>query len=307
MKFAVMATGGVGGYFGARLAAAGEDVHFIARGAHLEVLRKEGLTLHSANGDLRLARVSATDDPSSIGAADIVIFAVKQYDTAVAARAIVPLMGAETAVITLQNGVDKDDRLAAILGPNRVMGGVAYIAAAAVAAPGVITHVGTLARIIFGELDGAATARAKRFLAACQKAAIDATLSTHIATDLWAKFALLSAFSGVGSLTRKPIGMIRSDPDLRKVLSDAIAEAIAVARAKGAELGRDYLARQMGLVDGFAPETQSSMQMDLAQGRRLELEWMSGAVARLGDALGVPTPVHHVIYAALKSEADGRR
>jgi len=305
MKIAIMATGGVGGYFGARLAAAGEDVRFIARGAHLAALQNHGLTLKSANGDLHLQPVSATADPATIGTVDIVIFAVKQYDTASAAKLIAPLVGAGTGVISLQNGMDRDERLVAILGREHVIGGAAYITGAEVAAPGVITHVGKVARIVFGEFDGGISARDERFLAACKNAGIDALLSTDIAKELWAKFALLSAFSGVTCVLRKPAGPILSDPDTRKFLTDAIAETVAVAKAKGVDLGADYVARQMNFTGSVAPETKSSMQMDLEAGRRLELEWMSGAVARFGDELGVPTPVHHFICAALKLDAGG--
>jgi 2-dehydropantoate 2-reductase len=200
MKIAIVATGGVGGYFGARLAAAGEDVHFIACGQHLAALRANGLVLKSANGDLHLQSVSATDDPASIGTVDIVIFAVKQYDTESAARLIKPALGADTAAITLQNGMDKDEWRRAVLGDGHVMDGAAYIADAKVASPGVITHVGKVARIVFGEADGSRSARGERFLAACKNAGIEATFSTEIAKELWAKFALLSAWTGVSSV-----------------------------------------------------------------------------------------------------------
>jgi 2-dehydropantoate 2-reductase len=305
MKIAIMATGGVGGYFGARLAAAGEDVHFIARGAHLAALRANGLTLKSANGDLHLKPVAATDDPASIGVVDIVLFAVKQYDTEAAAKLIAPLIGADTAVVTVQNGMARRERLQSIVGRDHAMGGAAYITGAGIASAGVITHVGKVARIVFGEFDGASSARAGRFLAACKKAAIDAVLSTDIAREMWLKFGLLAAFSGVSSVIRKPVGAILADPDTRKLLTDALAEAVKVAEAKGFDLGADYAARQLSFLGSAPPETKSSMQMDLEQGRRLELEWMSGAVARFGDELGVPTPIHHVLYAALKLDANG--
>jgi 2-dehydropantoate 2-reductase len=306
MKIAIMATGGVGGYFGARLAASGEEVHFIARGAHLAALRANGLTLKSANGDLHLQPVSTTDDPARIGPVDIVIFAVKQYDTEAAARLIKPLLGADTAAVTLQNGMDKDERLRSVLGRDHVMDGAAYITGAAVAAPGVIIHAGKVARMIFGEVDGRKSARGERLLAACKKAGIDAVFSADVDRELWAKFALLSAFSGVTSLLRKPIGPILADPDTRKLLTDAIAETVAVAAAKGIDLGDDYLSRQVAFSAGVPPETKSSMQMDLEAGRRLELDWMSGAVGAIGNALGVPTPIHRVIYAALKPYANGQ-
>jgi 2-dehydropantoate 2-reductase len=307
MKIAIMATGGVGGYFGARLAAAGEDVHFIARGAHLAALREKGLSLKSANGDLHLQPVAVTEDPARIGTVDIVIFAVKQYDTESAAWLITPLIGTDTAAITLQNGMDRDERLRAVLGRDHVIDGAAYIAGAGVASPGVISHVGKVARIIFGEADGARSARGERFLAACKNAGIDANLSTEIAKELWRKFALLSAFSGVSSVLRQPVGAIAADADTRRLFIDALSETIAVAKAKGIDLGADYLTQQLNFLDSVPPETKSSMQMDLEAGRRLELDWMSGAVARIGDELGVPTPVHHFIYAVLKLYAGGSR
>jgi len=241
MKIVMMATGGVGGYYGARLAAAGEDVHFIARGAHLAAIRSNGLKLTSGDGDLHLRSVSVTDDPAKLGNADIVIFAVKQYDTETAARLITPLVGDKTAVITVQNGTDPQERLQTIVGRNHVMGGTTYIIGAKVASPGIITHVGSMERLVFGEFDGRKSERAEQFLAACKKANINGVLSPDIAKDVWAKFALLSAFSGVTSMARKPIGAIIGDPDTRKLLGDAIAETAAVAKAKGIDLGADYV------------------------------------------------------------------
>jgi 2-dehydropantoate 2-reductase len=263
--------------------------------------------LKSANGDLHLQPVSATDDPASIGTVDIVIFAVKQYDTESAAKLIKPAIGADTAAITLQNGMDKDERLRAVLGRDHVMDGAAYIGGAGIASPGVITHVGKVARIVFGEADGSWSTRGERFLAACKNADIDATLSTEIARELWAKFALLSAFSGVSSVLRQPVGEIGGDGDTRKLFADAIMESVTIAKAKGVDLGDDYLAQQWNFLDRVPPETKSSMQMDLEAGRRLELDWMSGAVASISDELGVPTPIHHFMYAALKLYAGGSR
>jgi 2-dehydropantoate 2-reductase len=307
MKIAIMATGGVGGYFGARLAAAGEEVHFIARGAHLAALRANGLTLNSANGDLHLQPVSATDNPATIGAVDIVLFAVKQYDTETAANQIKPLIGDDTAVITLQNGMDKNERLSAIVGRDHVLGGAAYILGAEIAAPGIISHVGKVARIAFGERDGQRTARAARFLAACKSAGIDAALSADIAKELWSKFTMLSAFSGVSTVTRKPAGAIMADPDTKKLMIDAMTEAAAVGRAKGIDLGDDFVPRQTAFYGQMALDAKASMLLDLENGRRLELEFLSGAVARIGDELGVPTPAHHFIYAALKLWENGTR
>jgi 2-dehydropantoate 2-reductase len=306
MKIAIMATGGVGGYFGARLAAAAEDVHFIARGPHLAALRAAGLELRSANGDLHLRSVQATDDPATIGLVDIVIFAVKQYDTETAARIIVPLIGEATAVISVQNGIDRHEWLQKILGRKHVMGGATYITGAQIVSPGVISHRGSIARLVFGEYDGSISARGERFLETCKKADIDAVFSANVAKDMWAKLVMLSAFSGVTSLLRKPAGAIMNDPQNRKLLTDAMMETAAVAKAKGIDLGTDYVERHQNFYASIPADTKSSMLMDLETGRRLELDWLSGAVAGFGGELGVATPTHHLIYAALKHKANGR-
>ena len=295
MKIVMMATGGVGGYYGARLAAGGHDVYFIARGAHLAALRTDGLKLISANGDLHLRSVHATDEPATVGTADIVIFAVKQYDTKTAAELVVPVIGDETAVISIQNGMDPRERLKSIVGREHVMGGTTYITGAKVISPGIITHTGTIARLVFGEYDGSVSMRGERFLDACKTAGIDALFSADIGKEMWAKFALLSAFSGVSGMLRKAAGPIMSDPDSRKLLKDAIAETVAVAKAKGIDLGDDYIARHGDFYGSIPPDTKSSMLMDLENGRRIELNWLSGAVAQFGDELGVPTPTHHAI------------
>jgi 2-dehydropantoate 2-reductase len=306
MKIVMMATGGVGGYYGARLAAGGHDVYFIARGAHLAALRSNGLKLISANGDLHLPSVRATDEPATVGTADIVIFAVKQYDTETAAKLVVPVIGDETAVISIQNGMDPRESLKSIVGRDHVMGGTTYITGAKVISPGIITHTGTIARLVFGEYDGSVSLRGERFLDACKTAGIDALYSADIGKEMWAKFALLSAFSGVSSMLRKAAGPIMSDPDTRKLLKGAIAETVAVAKAKGIDLGDDYVAKHGDFYSSIPPDTKSSMLMDLENGRRIELNWLSGAVAQFGDELGVPTPTHHAIYGALKPAAEGR-
>ena len=306
MKIVMMATGGVGGYFGARLAAADEDVHFIARAAHLAALRTNGLKLISANGDLHLRSVQVTDEPAMIGTADIVIFAVKQYDTETAANLVRLLIGDETAVISIQNGIDPQERLKTIVGREHVMRGATYITGAKVMSPGVITHTGSLARLVFGECDGSLSSRGERFLNACKKAGIDALFSTNVAKEMWAKFALLSAFSGVSTMLHKTVGSIVGNPETRKLLRDAIAETVAVAKAKGIDLGDDFMAKHGDFHSSIPSDTKSSMLMDFENGRPLELNWLSGAVARFGDELGVPTPTHHAIYRALKLAAGGR-
>jgi len=306
MKIVMMATGGVGGYYGARLAAVGEDVGFVARGAHLAALRTNGLKLISANGNLHLRSVHATDDPATIGVADVVILAVKQYHTETAAKLIIPVIGDETAVISIQNGMDPQEKLIRTVGREHVMGGTTYITGAKIMSPGVNTHTGSIARFVFGEFDGVLSLRGERFLGACKKAGIDVVFSTNIAKEMWAKFALLSGFSGVSSMLGKPAGPIMSDPDSRKLLKDAVAETVAVAKAKGIELGDDYVAKHGDFYGSIPPDTKSSMLMDLENGRPLELNWLSGAVAQFGDEVGVPTPTHHAIYSALKFAALGR-
>lgn len=306
MKIAVMATGGVGGYFGARLAASGEEVHFIARGAHLAAIRDGGLRVASANGDLALTPVSVTEDPASIGPVDVVLFAVKLWDLESAAEACRPLLGPETAVIPFVNGIDAEERLVPILGRAHVLGGAAYISAA-IAAPGVIEHTGTAARLVFGEYDGSLSPRARAFEAAGKKAGYSSVLSQDIRRDLWAKMVVLASFSGVTSVTRKPMGPVRGERLTRALLLAAMAEVVAVAAKKGVDLGPDFVDRQHGMIESMPAEMKASMLVDLERGNRLELDWLSGAIARLGDALGVPTPVHHFIEAALTLHKMGAR
>lgn len=304
MKFAMMGSGGVGGYFGGRLAASGHHVTFIARGAHLAAIREGGLRLLSPDGDLTIDPARATDDAAEIGPVDVVLFAVKLYDTEAAGRALEPLIGAETAVLSLQNGVEAEVQLAAIVGPEHVMGGVAQIAAV-IDQPGLIRHSSPFARIIFGELDGRRSRRAEALLAACERAGIDATLSAEIEKEIWIKFVFLATFSAVTTLTGLTAGPIRDDVDLRAVTARALNEVVAVGRAKGIPLELALGAEDLGLIDTLHPEMKSSMAQDLERGKRLELEQLSGAVARMGAALGVATPVHHTVYAALKRHAGG--
>lgn len=304
MRIAIMGAGAVGAYFGARLAAAGADVAFVARGRHLAAIRQEGLRIDSPAGELRLSDVQATDDPAAIGPVDVVLFAVKLWDTEAAAQAVKPLVGPGTAVVTLQNGVTSLDTLTAALGAEHVVGGVAHIAAQ-ISAPGVIHHTGTLARMSFGELDGSRSERLTKFHALAAQAGFDAIFSTDILAMIWEKFTFLAPFSGVTALTRQPVGVIRAVPETRALFLDAVAEVAAVARAKGAHMHEDMVQRIGGLVDGLVPEMKSSMLNDLERGGRLELPWLSGAVARMGRELGVPTPVHRAIAAALTPYADG--
>ena len=305
MRVAIMGTGGVGGYFGARLARGGCEVAFVARGAHLAAIRQNGLKVESPLGDMRLEDARATDDPAAIGPVDLVLFGVKLWDTETAARATAPLVGPRTAVISLQNGVRKDEILRAVLGERAVMGGACYIAAQ-IAAPGVIRHSGTMARIVFGEYDGERSPRAEAILDACRRAGIDAELSADIRRAIWEKFVFLASMSGVTSTMRMPIGPIRSNPQTRAFFHDALREAAAVARAEGVQLPADYADDRLAFGDNLPATMTSSMHNDLERGNRLEVEGLSGDVVARGKAAGIPTPVHRAIYDILALRAAGR-
>ena len=299
MRIAVVGAGGVGGGFGAALAKAGGDVTFIARGAHLAAMKSAGLKVGGPRGDIHLVPTQATDNPASLGTVDIVLFCVKLWDVESAGEKIKPLVGAGTAVIPLQNGVDAHERLIPILGKNAVMGGVAQISASIVA-PGVIAQVGTFMRMVFGELDGRRSQRGEDFLALCLKAGFEATLSEQILTDLWMKFILLASNAGMMALSRQPIGALRDDPDLRPIFVAAYQETIDVGRARGVALPADALERIVELTRHFPPAMKASMALDLDRGNRLEVPWLSGKVAELGRQLGIPTPTHNMVYAMLK-------
>lgn len=305
MRIAVMGSGGVGGYFGARLAMSGFDVSFIARGAHLAALRQNGLRVLSADGNLELAAVVATDDPHDVGLVDLVLFGVKLWDTESAARQLAPMMGSRTAVVSFQNGVSKDDTLRAVLGDRAVMGGVCYIAAS-IAEPGVIRHAGTMQRLVFGEHDGHASTRALAFLAACHAAGINAEISTDIRLAIWEKFVFLVGFSGCTSAIGSAIGPIRKHPQTRALLLDAMREVVAVGRAEGVSLDAQFADQRLAFCDTLPAEMSSSMHHDLQRGSRLELEWLSGEVVRRGAIAGVPTPVNRALNDVLALRSQGR-
>jgi 2-dehydropantoate 2-reductase len=299
MRIAVVGAGGVGGGFGADLAKAGADVIFIARGAHLAAMKSEGLKVQGGRGETHLVPTRATDDPASIGQVDIVLFCVKLWDVESAGQKIRPLIGPDTAVIPLQNGIDAAERLIPILGPDAVMGGVAQISASIVG-PGLIQQVGSFMRMIFGELDGKRRKRAEDFLALCLKAGFDATLSEQILTELWMKFILLAGNASIMALARQPIGRLRDDPDLRPIFIAAYRETIDVGRARGVELPADALEKILDFTGHAPPAMKPSMALDLERGNRLELPWLGGKVVELGHKLGVPTPTHSLMYAMLK-------
>jgi 2-dehydropantoate 2-reductase len=305
MRIAIFGTGGVGGYFGARLAAAGSDVGFIARGAHLAAMREHGLQIKSPLGDLIVPTPKASDDPAAIGPVDVVLFCVKLYDTEAAAARLQPLLGPDTAVISLQNGVDSEARIEAIIGKGHVVGGVAYISAV-LDRPGVMHHLNTQAKLAYGELDGRKTPRLERFHAACQAAGFTCEWSDDINVVIWEKFVMLAAMAAATGVTRSAIGPILADIDTRALFTDAMREVAAVAKAKGVILAPDVVERTLKFAGQLPAAMKASLAHDLDRGNRIEIEGLSGAVMRLGKEAGVPTPVHRAVYAALKLHAGGR-
>lgn len=305
MKIAIMGAGGVGGYFGARLAASGQDVWFIARGAHLQAMRERGLQVCSANGDVLVKPCQATAAPAEVGPADLVVIAVKLWATGEALRDAAPMVGPETAVVSFQNGVEAVDRISAAFGRERTLGGVANIAAV-IEQPGVIRHTGTMAGLTFGELDGSLSRRVQSLAAACEKAGITHKASDDIHKAIWEKYVFLVAASSMTSLTRLPLGPVREDPDTRALMAQIMSEVAAVGRAKGVALDADLVDRLLARLDGLPRVMVASMLGDLERGNRLELPWLAGGVVALGKETGVATPANQFIYAALKLYAGGR-
>ena len=304
MRIAVMAAGAVGGYFGARLVQGGHEVAFVARGRQLEALRGRGLRVESPLGDVHLADVQVTDDPARIGAVDLVLFSVKLWDTLEAAQAVKPLLGADTAVVSFQNGVVKDDILRQALGAGHVIGGLCYIAAT-IAEPGLIRHSGTLQKLVFGEYDGSLSPRVRQFRDACAGSGIDTEVSSQIEQAIWEKFVFLVGLSGTTSLARTPIGPIRSHPRSRSFLHDVMEEVVQVARAQKVPLPPDYADQRLAFTDTVPAGMTSSMHHDLEQGNRLEVPWLSGDVAGRGARLGVATPCNRAIFDILSVHSEG--
>ncbi|QUQ72311.1 ketopantoate reductase family protein [Kutzneria sp. CA-103260] len=305
MRIAVMGTGGVGGYFGARLAAGGHDVAFIARGSQLDALRTKGLHVESPRGDLHLPEVTATDDPGTLDPVDLVLFGVKLWDTEAAAEQIRPLLRAGTAVVSFQNGVVKDEILSRVLGPEHVLGGVCYIAAT-IAEPGVIQHSGPMQKLVFGEYGGKSTPRVEAFRDACVESGIDVEVSPRIERAVWEKFVFLVGLSGTTSLARTPIGPIRANDKSRAFLHDVMEEVVEVARASGVPLPGSYADDRMAFVDTVPATMTSSMHHDLERGNRLEVAWLSGDVVARARKLGVPAPANRAIADLLSVHAAGR-
>jgi 2-dehydropantoate 2-reductase len=304
MKIAVFGVGGVGGYFGARLAAAGCDVTFIARGKHLEAMRRDGLRVVSPLGDVTIPHPNAVDDVREVGKVDLVLVTVKLWDTATVAQALKPLADQGAAVLSFQNGVQKDEILAQHLPASAIIGGVSYIAAV-ISAPGVITHSGTMQKLVFGEYDGTRSARVEALHEACQRAGIASEVSADIRRLIWEKFVFLVGLSGATASIRKPIGPIRENPRTRAFLLDVMREVVAIGRAKGVDLPANFAEDRLAFCDTLPPTMAASMHHDLEHGHRLELPWLSGGVAELGAQLDIPTPRNSAITDILALYADG--
>ena len=304
MKFVIMGAGGVGGFYGARLARGGHDVTFIARGEHLKAIRQNGLRIESPQvGDFEIS-VNATDNPAEAGIADVIWMTVKDYGLEAASESIRPIMGENTVVIPLLNGVTAAERIGQVVGMERVMGGAVYVFANIIA-PGVIRH-GAADSLMFGELSGGITPRGEALQAAMKAAEIETVLSDNMSYLLWQKFLGIGAVSSVCTTARSPIGPLRDDPETLKVFSGFMEEIIALSRAKGIGLKPEAKEMSLKMILGLPPEARPSMLLDLEQGKPMEVEAIQGAAVRLGRELGVPTPLFDLAYAALKPWKDGR-
>lgn len=306
MKIAMMGSGGVGGFFGGRLARAGHDVTFIARGKHLAALREHGLTIENEpQGAIHVAPVRATDDPASVGPVDVVLVSVKLWDTEGALRSIRPMLRPDTAVISLQNGVAKEEMLPRELPAANIMGGVCYVATT-IDRPGVIRQTGTMQRIVVGEYDGSRSARAVALHEALAASGVTAELTTDVRRAIWEKFVFLVALSGATATMRLPIGPIRSNPQTRAFFADLMREAVAVGRALGVALPADYAEQRLAFADGLPADMTASLHHDLERGNPLEVRWLAGGVVELGKKAGVPTPCNRAVHDILILHAEGR-
>jgi 2-dehydropantoate 2-reductase len=306
MRITIVGTGGVGGYFGARLAQGGCDVGFVARGAHLAALREHGLRVESQLGEIHLPRVRVSDDPVVLGPADYVFICVKLWDTEAALRAAAAVVDPETAVISFQNGVQKDDLLRRIVGEKPVIGGVGYIGSK-IGRPGVISHTGTMQRLVFGEYDGTKSPRVVALHEACIRGGINAEISDDIRRAIWEKFVFLVGLSAATTSMRCTLGPIVRNPTTRAFLLDVMREVVAVGRAHGVRLPADFAETRLAFCDGLPPEMNSSMHADLDNGNRLEVDWLSGAVVELGKAVNVPTPMNRAARDILTLYAQGKQ
>ena len=306
MKIIVMGAGAIGCYFGARLAAAGEDVHFIGRGPHLKAMQNRGLRIISPHGDVTLEKVKATDDPTSVGQADFILFCVKLWDTDQAASIVKPMLKPGSAVYSFQNGIYAEGRLCELLEREHVIGGYASTPATVIE-PGVVRQFGQLCTLGFGELDNTRSSRVEAFLQACQRAKIDSLIEPDVEAALWKKFIFITTHSGATSLCRSTEGPIRSDLWGRKLLVGLSTEATAIALAKGIHVPKNYPERVLSDIDELPPDAQGSMYTDLQRGARLELEWLNGLMIKLGEQVSVPTPCHRAVMMGVNLHAAGTR
>jgi len=298
MKILVMGTGGVGGYYGGLLAKEGNDVTFISRGAHLYAIRHEGLKVKSIHGDFTISPANATDNPANVGTVDLILFCVKTYHTDEAAEAIRTAVGPQTAVLSLQNGVDAAERIGKLIGMDHVLGGATWLSSA-VEAPGVIRQVSQFRRIVLGELDGSQSERIQSTYEVLKNTGITVELSENILKVLWPKFVFISAASSLGSLTRLPMGEYRDIPETRAMITSLMREVEALARAQGIRLDENVVQQCLAFIDGAAPHIKASMQLDVEGGRRTEIESMIGVIGRKARDLGLATPVADLVYASL--------
>jgi 2-dehydropantoate 2-reductase len=304
MRIAAMGAGGVGGYFGARLHQAGHDVSFFARGRHLEAIRSNGLKVESAHGNAQL-KVRVLEDPREADVADVVLFAVKLWDTESAAERLRPVVGKDTVVIPFQNGVESIERLRKFFPAQSVLGGSAYIGTR-IKSPGVIEHTGEMARLQFGPVIPVQRPAAERFLEVCKQAGIQAEIPDDIVKANWEKFVFLVGLSSATALARSPIGVVRGDPDLRWLFEQAMRETWRLGRARGVALADDYVEGRMKFADGLHADMKASLLHDLENRGRLEAPWLCGAVVRMASDLGIDASVNRAVYAALKPYLNGQ-
>jgi 2-dehydropantoate 2-reductase len=307
MKIAAMAAGAIGAYYGARLQTAGHDVSYIARGANLDALKTKGLAIESVHGDLHLPQVNATSNPADIGPVDVVMFAVKLWDTETAAERAKPLIGPNTRLITFQNGIDSVERISKILGADKVVGGIAYIASNLVE-PGHIKQTSQFHHVRFGHADNRKDPVLDAFVAAGKEAKLDIELAKNIEKELWEKFIFLTAITGATAALRSGVGPIVADPELKAFYRQLMQEAFNVGTAKGIPLDAAYIDERMNFVETkTTPTMKGSMANDLDRGGRLELDWLSGKVRALGRELGIPTPASDTVYTVLKLHRMGAK
>jgi len=309
MRIAIIGAGGIGAIYGAALAKTGNDVTFVARGEHLRAMRQNGLRIEGDRGEMVIRPAQSTDDPATIAASggpvDYVILCVKLWDVESAGALIRPIVGKETAVVPVQNGIDAHERLIPILGREAVMAGSAFVTGSIVA-PGIVRQTGTYFRITFGEIEGGITRRGERLRDLCEAAGMEVVLSADVRVPLWEKFVALVPISGVNAVTRLPLGKYRADPDTWALVEAGLRETVAVGRAEGVNLPVDAEAQGLAAIGSMPDHHMTSMCNDLLRGNRLELPWFAGKVVELGRRHAIPTPVNSFLYAALKLYANGK-